>query len=218
MANYLSSANISDTTAEYYNSTAATDIVRITTSDIWLIITFALRYLETMFAFVGNSLVLVAVSRFEYLRTPTGWLICGLSMSNLMLTFLTPVTHFLIHPRITPTTRYVCLFKLIFMTIFIFGNLLFSLLIGLERLITLSFPLMYATIITNRRVIIVFNCAWACLLMNCAWIPISSYKIIMSSESLNCNPAVMLTKLTHLLRTVELYGLCLGKNCTTIHV
>ena len=112
-----------------------------TSSDIWFIITIFLRYLEITVTIAGNVLVLIAISRFTYLQTPVYWFICGLSLSDLLGIFLAPIVHFVIAYGNTMAARYVCHAKIMLMFLFGLGNLLFSLLIALERLITLSYPL-----------------------------------------------------------------------------
>ena len=212
MADNVTFSGISNTTTAYSDSTAAAEFVLISTTDYLFIITFILRYIQTVLSFIGNSLVLIAIYRFQYLRTPTGWLICGLSMSNLMLTALIPITHYLRYPEKTLATQYVCHVKIMLMSVYNMGNYLFSFLIGLERLITLSYPLLFTTIITDSRAIKVFIGAWVVLLANTLSIPIFAYQKIMSLGPLECLPSIMMSSLHYSIMSVQIYGCILGKH------
>ena len=191
--------------------TSETPSMHFTSSDIWFIITISLRYLEITVTIAGNVLVLIAISRFTYLQTPVYWFICGLSLSDLLGIFLAPIIHFVLAYSNTMAARYVCHAKIMLMVLFGLGNLLFSLLIALERLITLSYPLIYKTIITDGRVINVFIFSWIYLLLSTAMLPISSHHGIMTLESLECNPALVMPTLSSSIIEAQIYSTNLGK-------
>ena len=212
--------NTSGTALSHENSTAESTIqffslessaLLLTTSDIWFIITISLRYLELAVTFAGNWLVLIAISRFTYLQTPVFWFICGLSLSDLISISLAPILHIQLHYVNTVVARYICHAQIMLTFPFALGNLLFSLLIALERLITLSYPLTYMTIITNSRVTKVFICSWIYLFSLTAILLFSGHHSIMTMKSLSCQAAFVLPTLSHSILAVHVYSINLGK-------
>ena len=215
-----SSINISGATLSHGNCAAESTpqffssespVFLLTSSDIWFIISISVRYLEITLTFAGNLLVLIAISRFTYLRAHVYWFICGLSLSDLVSISLTPFIHFQLHYVNTMAARYVCHAQLMLMFLFGLGNLLFSLLIALERLITLSYPLSHSTIITDSRVTKVFIFSWIYLFLFTAVLPITSHHRIMTLESLVCQASFVMPTLTHSVLTAQVYIINLGK-------
>ena len=198
-----------ESTPQFFSSESPAVI--LTSTDIWFIIAIFFRYLEIPITFAGNLLVLVAISRFTYLRTHVNLFICGLSLSDLFTILLTPITHFQILYTNTMTARYICHAQLMLMMLFGLGNLFFSLMIVLERLITLSYPLSYMTIIIDSRVAKVFIFSWTYLFLLTAVLPITWNHRVMTMGSLVCQPSSVMPTLTHSVLAAHAYCINLGK-------
>ena len=185
-------------------------ICTIPVTDIAFIITFVLRHLEVIISFLGNGLVLVSFSRCNYLRIPTCYLICCLSVSDLIGATLSPVIHMMAYVRGTEHWINLCHYKLVLMMMFALGNVLFSFLIALERLITLSFPLSYMTILTSQRSSMCIVIAWLYLVIYTVSLPITNHHHIITMRNTECLAATALTEQSHNIGTIQLYIFSFG--------
>ena len=114
-----------------------------------------LRFVESLLIIIVNGLVLLSFKRFPHIRCSTTCLICGLSSADLLGSFLSLLMVLVSLCRGTITWVYIAHVKLLAMLCFTLGNLVYSALIALERLITLTYPLRYMTFITTERTAVV---------------------------------------------------------------
>ena len=107
-----------------------------------------IRWIESVFAILGNALVIVAVSKYENLQTPTYALIANLALGDLLTGCLMPFTAWIEKMTRSIIWPYVCSAKEILYTIASFGNLLNLIMISIDRFICLTNPYMYAKYVT----------------------------------------------------------------------
>ena len=117
-----------------------------------IFITF-IRLIESTLALAANSLVLMAYINYPHIRQPTTCLICGLAVADMIGATLGPLVIMISLCRGTAAWVYVAHVKIFFQAMFSLGNILFSALIALERLLTLTYPLTCMTFITLNRTV-----------------------------------------------------------------
>ena len=185
-------------------------VCTIPVTDVAFIIIFMIRHLEVIISFLGNGLVLVSFYHCNYLRIPTCYLICCLSISDLIGATLSPVVHMMAYVRGTHLWINLCLFKIVLQIMFALGNLLFSFLIAFERLITLLFPLRYMTILTSQRCTMCIVMAWLYLVIYTVSLPITNHAHIITMRNTECLTATALTEHSHNIITLQLYSITVG--------
>ena len=159
-----------DWVSESFESTSKPDNMRqpiaiIETHDTVFIISFFLRNIESIFGILGNGIILMAFQRYPDLRNATGYLICGLSVADLIGSVLAPMMVMLAFYRNTNVWVPVCHIKLFIIMTYTLGNVFFSMSIAIERLLTLSYPLSYQTFITPNRTAVFTIICWAYIIL-----------------------------------------------------
>ena len=148
-------------------------------SSLYVILLTCILLLESCVAFAGNTLVLVAFKRYPHIRMSTTWLICGLSVADLFGSLTTPSLVLLRLCRGTILWAYGLHLRLVILILFIIGNVAFSALIALERLLILSFPLSYMTFITTSGTAACVAVTWIYLISTSAGISYISQSILL---------------------------------------
>ena len=182
----------------------------IAVTDLGFIITMMLRHIEVFISIVGNGLVLTAVWKCSYLHMPTCYLISCLSICDIIGATLSPLIHFMAYHRGTQLWVDLCHFKLVLMIMFALGNLLFSFMIALERLITLMYPLTYMTIVSKRHVSACVLGAFMYLIGYTISLPITSHNHISTMRNTECLAASAMPKMVHNVCTIQLYFFTVG--------
>ena len=143
-----------------------------------MILPTCILLLESCVAFAGNLLVLVAFKCYPHIRLPTTWLICGLSIADLFGSLATPSLVLLRLCRGTILWVYGLHIRLVILILFSTGNVAFSALIALERLLILSFPLSHMKFITTTRTAACVAVSWIYLISTAAGVSFISRSIL----------------------------------------
>ena len=119
------------------------------------------RCVEGLLAVIGNTLTIIAVLKYDRLRTITNILICSLAAAD-FLGGLDPVfvTLTYTYESSSPLWMTLCLTELTINTISCAGNVLSILLITIDRYVYISLPLRYESLCQSRRVISVLLVLW----------------------------------------------------------
>ena len=104
---------------------------------------YPLRWIESLFGWFGNCLVIVAVTRYPDLQTPTGSLLANLALADVLTASLTPLSTAVEAMGRSSQWLYCCIIKEILYTIASFGNILSLTLISIDRLICITAPFWY---------------------------------------------------------------------------
>ena len=151
-------------------------------------------------------LVLVAFKRFPNIRQPTTCLICGLSIADVLGSFSTPSLLLLRWSRGTNFWIYAAHLRLVVNVLFIIGNVTFSALIALERLLTLSFPLTYMTFITTEHAYLCVVATWVYLVLGVTLVSVSSHSFLQRQPHTMLNEYIVLApNLPHAFMVTHFY-------------
>lgn len=124
-------------------------------------INFSLRILWAIFALFGNTLTIAAVGSFERLQTKSNLLICNLAVGDLLTVFLPPLQA--LHDHYADTAIFVpaCLTEKFINLVSARANAYGITLIAVERLVYISYPLRYHSILTWNRILAVMALIWS---------------------------------------------------------
>ena len=109
----------------------------------------------------GNSLVMISVKRFEWLRTPTFYFVALLAFFDFCSAFPPSVVVVVSlmddspSKNITPGYTIYCKITFGFCSFSISGNLLLIIIITIDRYIYITKPLSYMGIVINRKVLVI---------------------------------------------------------------
>ena len=175
-------------------------------NQILYIITIIILLLECMLAFAANTLVLVAIKCYPNIRRPTTCLICGLSIADLLGATTTPTLLLLRLCRGTTMWVYVAHIRIIIVTLFSVANVVFSALIALERLLTLSFPLTYMTFLTTSRTALCVAVTWAYLVSVVTTMSGVAHSILRKQPQTSLSEAIMMVQeVPHFIMSMHFY-------------
>ena len=169
------------------------------------IISLFLRNIESLLTILGNGIILIAFKRYPDLRNATGWLICGLAVGDLNSSVLAPLMVFMAVYRDSDVWIPMCHFKLFVTMTYALGNVIFSMAIAIERLLTLSYPLSYQTFITPERTTIFTIICWTYILLSSFANSIMSLKHIENVVRSNCGISNCLTPWNQLVFFMHFY-------------
>uniref|UniRef100_A0A4W5PIS4 G-protein coupled receptors family 1 profile domain-containing protein n=1 Tax=Hucho hucho TaxID=62062 RepID=A0A4W5PIS4_9TELE len=133
---------------------------------ITLYIFFSLISAVTVFL---NVLVIISISHFKQLHTPTNLLILSLAVSDLLVGLIAiPVTTVAIMESCWGFGEYFCVFQIyitFLCTSLSLGNLV---LISIDRYVAVCDPLLYHSRITITRMMCCISITWCCCIIYCA--------------------------------------------------
>nr|XP_039248983.1 muscarinic acetylcholine receptor M3-like [Styela clava] len=137
-----------------------------------LVIYIAFEVCIALFAFVNNVLVIIALWKFQTLRTPTNWFVASLAVADIAVAIFAIPSAILLRlglslkndcgavtqPSVSEGT---CLF-IVSSVIFLTQVSVFSLLIiAIDRFIAISYPLRYGVFMTSFKTRVGIIAAWA---------------------------------------------------------
>ena len=164
-----------------------------------------IRIVMSVFIIVGNGCVLVSFKLYPELRTSTGWLIAGLSMADLIGSGNSTLMAILPHYRNSDTWILLCHIKMALQNPFVIGNIGFSMIIAIERFITLQYPLIYMTIITTERIAYCTIGMWVYISTLSILIPILIKDHLPTIEQTDCLIANSFTPLAQYIVMAHVY-------------
>ena len=191
----LQMINVTDTTDATADATAngipilavtGAPIAIIDTYEATFIIVFIIRHIQFVLILVGNGIVLLAFKLYPDLRNATGWLISGLALSDLVGGFVPPLMVVLSFNRNSSTWINLCHIKLVLMVAYVLGNVIFTAIIALERLITLSYPLTYQNMITSYRAALAVAIVWGYISVFSLSLPFLNHDHLQTVEQVDC--------------------------------
>ncbi|KAK2850761.1 hypothetical protein Q5P01_007037 [Channa striata] len=124
---------------------------------------------------VLNLLVIVSISHFRQLHTPTNLLLLSLAVSDFLVGFLVMPFQILITEPCWFLGDLVCVLYYVLNIIIVYASLLHMVLISVDRYVAICDPLRYSTKITQNRVRI-------CVLLS--WISCVFYSFLFLSDNL----------------------------------
>ncbi|CDQ92385.1 unnamed protein product [Oncorhynchus mykiss] len=149
---------------------------------ITLYIFFSLISAVTIFL---NLLVIISISHFKQLHTPTNLLILSLAVSDLLVGLIViPVTTVAIMESCWGLGEYFCVFRLymaFLCTSLSLGNLV---LISFDRYVAVCDPLLYHSKITTRRIMCFISITWCCCIIYRAAIVKNIVNVLVPSRCL----------------------------------
>ncbi|XP_073771294.1 trace amine-associated receptor 13c-like [Danio rerio] len=109
-----------------------------------------------------NLLVIISISHFKKLHTPTNMIILSLSVADLLVGFIMPVEAI----RLTETCWYFgdtfCSLYLLYIAVLLSASLSNFVLIALDRYVAVCHPLLYPQKITITKTLMSICLSWAC--------------------------------------------------------
>lgn len=141
---------------EWYNSTA---------TDVTNVILVTINSLTALSAVVGNMLILLAVSRTPFLRTPSNILLCCLAFADLLVGLIVQPTNALqIVFELQRNAQAFCVAKVITTgsLSWICAGVSFLVVsaIAVERVLAIILHLRFKVVVTVRRILFVVVCFW----------------------------------------------------------
>ena len=126
----------------------------------FIVVHFGFRLLWSVFAVFGNLLTLIAVVRYETLHNNTSYLICSLTMADMLGGCLSPMV--IAHQVLVDDPVFIplCLVEKYLSMVSISCNTHSILWIAVDRYIYISHPLRYPTLVTSTRTFAVIGCIW----------------------------------------------------------
>lgn len=109
----------------------------------------------------GNGTIIVAIIRFQRLRTPTNQFVAVLALADIMMALSLPyqVVYYL-KPSLN-TMKHACLMRYITFLLPCGASLTHVLAITVDRFLSVIYPLRYVTMMTNQRVFLISALLWA---------------------------------------------------------
>ncbi|KAK2814449.1 hypothetical protein Q5P01_000455 [Channa striata] len=109
---------------------------------------------------VLNLLVIISISHFRQLHTPTNLLLLSLAVSDFLVGFLVMPFHILYTEPCWFLGDLVCVLYYVLNIMIVYASLLHMVLISVDRYVAICDPLRYSTKITQRRVKICVLLCW----------------------------------------------------------
>ena len=153
---------------------------------------YPLRWIQSIGAILGNSLVIAAILRFEHLRTPTGSLMANLAVADLLSACLMPLTATLEYMAHTTIWLYICILKSSLYVIMAYGNVLGLAMISIDRLICLTKPFWYRKYVTLNLVLCCQGVMWVATIVACVMVYV--FRSIGTVEIPSCFFVYLLSK------------------------
>ena len=132
------------------------------------VVTLFLMLLSTF----GNSLVMISVKRFEWLRSPTFYFVALLAFFDFCSAFppsvmvVVSLMDNLPSDNITSSYIIYCKITFGFLGFSTTGNLLLIIIITIDRYLYITKPLRYMDIVTNRKALVISTCVFLfCLIL-----------------------------------------------------
>ena len=161
-------------TSSFFNATDLADTTRVITEEHeWYYI--GIRSTQTALTVFGNLLVVIAVVRFENLRSPTNYLITGLASADMLASFS---PFFLVAQKMTVNTQLwvgMCLAGESINSVATLTNILYIFIIGVDRYIYILHPFKYERLVNGKTTAIAAACVWLnCIVVSCVLVPVFS--------------------------------------------
>ena len=115
-----------------------------------------IKILWSIFSIFGNSLTIISIAKFEFLRNPTNILLANLAFADMnhIWSWVCGAILQTRHDRfILGWYKYVCLLQEIIEQLCLANNVVSVFMISIDRFIAVMFPLQYSIINTQRRVL-----------------------------------------------------------------
>ena len=173
--------------------------------DMVFIISFILRYIQCVILLLSNGVLLLAFHRSPHLLTSTGWLIVGLAVVDLTAIPQTCAVLLIAFYSNTKQWVYMCQCKMALTIAYGVGSIIFNAIIVMERLITLSYPLTYMTIVTPQRAAICTFVTWVFMVALSVGAPIINYDKISSTGHNSCYGAYVFNYTSHMVLSFIAY-------------
>ena len=162
--NFETSENYSTPLPLQMNDThLPSNITQVTLPAAFLITAYTVRVIWSILAIAGNSLTIIAVTKFSSLHSSTNYLLVSLAVGDLITGLQTPVmiTHNVLsdHPSFVP----MCLIEKTFSAISIRANYFNILWISIDRFLYIAYPLRYPLWQTNTKTFILIALTWGYL-------------------------------------------------------
>ena len=152
---------------------------------------YAMRHVCGVLAILGNSLTILAVLRFEHLRSnSTALLIASLGFADLLSGLLPPlVTLVYVFNKQEDIWKALCLTDLIINIMSSGGNMVNNIWIAVDRYIYISTPMRYYSILTTRRVIGIIIFTWVYVITQALTVYLTGSRLVPGKP---CRPSVAL--------------------------
>ncbi|KAK2814446.1 hypothetical protein Q5P01_000452 [Channa striata] len=121
---------------------------------------YVLMSFISLFTVVLNLLVIISISHFRQLHTPTNLLLLSLAVSDFLVGFLVMPFHILLTEPCWFLGDLVCVLYYCLTFITVYASVLNMVLISVDRYVAICYPLHYSTRITQRRVRICVLLCW----------------------------------------------------------
>ena len=155
-------------------------------------IAIIINVIESIIGVFANSMVLIAFKCYPHIRQSTTCRICGLSIADIIGAFTVPLLEVLRWCRGTNVWIYIAHVRFVLVVLFTIGNVVFSALIALERLLTLSFPLSYMTFITTERAAACVVATWVYLIVTVTILSVISHSFFASLRQILLSEVLLL--------------------------
>ena len=148
-----SSQSVGNATLEWNNSTPAFELaLEETKLPTWFLVLYIfVRAIEGILALLGNSLTVAAIIKFEFLRTTSNILVCGLAMADIIggLSPIWMVGQYALRENFA-TWHIFCVIDQVLALLASYLNVSIITAIAVDRCIYISYPLRYPNIVTSR--------------------------------------------------------------------
>ena len=155
----------------------------------------ALRMLIGTFTLFVNGLTLHCIRSYDYLRTPTNFLVAGLALANFLAGFLPAL---LLATYLTQGYPYwipICLTSETLKVTSVKANIWFIFWIALDRFVYISRPLRYQALVTQSRVTCILVATWIwCITSGC----LSILGLGKLHHGMSCHAELMINPLMYL--------------------
>ena len=134
--------------------------------DTFQMVHVIVRLLEGLLAILGNGATVLAIMKFEYLRTTTNFIICSLAVADI-LGGLNPLL-LLLHSQLTTNFNVwvrLCLVEQSLSLMSSGMNVITIMLISFDRCIYIQYPLRYYSLVKSSQVIVMLVASWVFLII-----------------------------------------------------
>ena len=122
---------------------------------------FTIQMLIVAFIVFGNTLTIVAVSKFHFLRTVTNMFTVSLACFDLLIATVLPLNALLRYTDVIKARMEVCWLTTIVIVTSVCGSLLTLFAIAIDRYTAVLYPLRYENLMTARRAFLIIAAVWA---------------------------------------------------------
>ena len=123
------------------------------------------QFIAGFFAIVGNSLTIFAVARYEWMKSPTNFVIMSLALSDLLSCFVAPLMYFNESSWGFAYYKYGCAAQNIITLVSSLGNILSTFLVTVERYLYIVEPFRYPTLARDNNVVRLLLIIWCLLIL-----------------------------------------------------